>query len=321
MPADAVETERSCRNCGSPLAGPYCSRCGQREVDPELPLRELLSDFLSSFFDWDSRFFLTLRHLAFRPGKVTAEYLAGRRARYASPLRLYFVTSVLFLVALNWVTVPAVEFAGPHDEAVEAGEALRAAAAGGAGETAEAGGAGETTTTPDGGKAAQGAEGEEPGTVTELGWFEGRLRKGNEALERELERNPEAALERLLRAWGWAMFLLVPAFAWLLGLFFRGAERPYSHHLVFALHLHAFLFLVAASAFLLARGSPGIPRTSMSLALLLWGAIYPVPAMRRVYGQGRIVTALKAYTALGIHGWLLAVGVAAVTLAVLFLAA
>lgn len=88
-----------CLNCGTPLRGPYCHRCGQEDRDPAPPLRVLLSDLLEAALDWDSRLLVTLRELLFRPGRPTAAYNAGRRASRASPLRLYVAVSVLFVAA------------------------------------------------------------------------------------------------------------------------------------------------------------------------------------------------------------------------------
>ena len=43
-----------------------------------------------------ARSFQTLRLLIARPGALTVEFLAGRRARYISPVRLYLTCSLLF---------------------------------------------------------------------------------------------------------------------------------------------------------------------------------------------------------------------------------
>jgi hypothetical protein len=42
---------------------------------------ELAGDFLEDFFVWDSGIWNTLIPLLFRPGFVTAEFLAGRKVR------------------------------------------------------------------------------------------------------------------------------------------------------------------------------------------------------------------------------------------------
>ena len=91
-----------CLNCGTTLQGPFCHYCGQPDKNllrffPVL-LRELMEDFL----DFDSRFMRTMKPLLFRPGKLTRDYLDGRRFRYTPPLRLYIFSSIacFFMAAL-----------------------------------------------------------------------------------------------------------------------------------------------------------------------------------------------------------------------------
>jgi membrane-associated HD superfamily phosphohydrolase len=50
----------------------------------------------------DSKLLRTLLPFWFRPGKLTNEYLAGKRVRYISPFRLFIFWMTLFLVIFNW---------------------------------------------------------------------------------------------------------------------------------------------------------------------------------------------------------------------------
>ena len=96
--ADARSSE--CLNCGTPLSGPFCAGCGQRDIPPYPSVRELAVDAVSEFSGWDGRLASTVRALVLYPGLLTHEFLEGRRARYISPLRLYLTASlVYFLVA------------------------------------------------------------------------------------------------------------------------------------------------------------------------------------------------------------------------------
>ena len=89
-----------CLNCGASLSGLFCASCGQRDLPPYPSVRELAVDAVSEFSGWDGRLASTLRALIQRPGKLTHEFLEGRRVRYISPLRLYLMASlVYFLIA------------------------------------------------------------------------------------------------------------------------------------------------------------------------------------------------------------------------------
>ncbi len=81
LPPERLAGSFECLNCGTVLQGPFCHYCGQPDKNfmrffPVL-LRELLEDFL----DFDSRFMRTMKPLLFKPGKLTRDYLDGRRFR------------------------------------------------------------------------------------------------------------------------------------------------------------------------------------------------------------------------------------------------
>jgi hypothetical protein len=100
MPSSSAESE-TCLNCGEPLVGAYCAQCGQQNIDRRQPFWKLLGDILHETFDFDSRVARTLAALLIRPGFLTLEYCAGRRAKYSPPLRLYIFVSVLFFLSLT----------------------------------------------------------------------------------------------------------------------------------------------------------------------------------------------------------------------------
>ena len=99
----------SCANCGEPLQGEFCHRCGQSAHDPVRSFGHALEEVFESFWHLDGRIFRTLRALL-APGRLALDYLAGHRVRYVAPLRLFVVLSVLtFFVARLAV------HAGPDD--------------------------------------------------------------------------------------------------------------------------------------------------------------------------------------------------------------
>ena len=86
-------TDRKCANCNEPLNGEYCAACGQHVVDIDVPLRKFLAESIHESFALDSKLFRTLKPLLFKPGFLTQEYLAGRRARYVPPISLNICSS------------------------------------------------------------------------------------------------------------------------------------------------------------------------------------------------------------------------------------
>ena len=80
----------------------FCSQCGQKNLQSSLNLLILLKDVFSVVFSMDSKLLRTLLPFWFQPGKLTNEYLAGKRVRYISPFRLFIFWMTLFLVIFNW---------------------------------------------------------------------------------------------------------------------------------------------------------------------------------------------------------------------------
>ena len=90
-----------CLNCGTRLRGQYCGTCGQRSQSRLIRLWELIADAFGDLFELDSRLWRTLIPLVIRPGKLTRDYLKGRRARYMPPFRMYLVLSLVFFLGLQ----------------------------------------------------------------------------------------------------------------------------------------------------------------------------------------------------------------------------
>jgi len=94
-------SDNKCLNCAEPVQGNYCSNCGQKFQPTKLPLRLYLEDTVETLFNIDNRVFKTLKDLLIKPGKITRDYIAGQRATYLPPLRIYISISVIyFLIAL-----------------------------------------------------------------------------------------------------------------------------------------------------------------------------------------------------------------------------
>lgn len=89
----------ACANCGTPLQGAYCHACGQ-SAHVHRTLLHLAEELLHGTLHFETKAWRTLPALLFRPGRLTREYIEGRRARYVSPLALF-----LFMVFLMFFTL------------------------------------------------------------------------------------------------------------------------------------------------------------------------------------------------------------------------
>lgn len=104
-PADtAAEADAAaCPSCGAPLGGDYCQRCGEKRPGArDLTLRHFLREATQELTSLEhSKLLRTLRALLFRPGHLSAEWVAGRRNLYAKPLNLYLAIFALSLFAFS----------------------------------------------------------------------------------------------------------------------------------------------------------------------------------------------------------------------------
>ncbi|MDP4262309.1 MAG: DUF3667 domain-containing protein [Bacteroidota bacterium] len=90
--------ERDCLNCGTTLYGRYCHICGQENLEPKESVWQLVTHFFNDITHFDGKFFTTLKVLLLRPGFLSKEYMAGRRASYLNPIRMYVFTSAIFFL-------------------------------------------------------------------------------------------------------------------------------------------------------------------------------------------------------------------------------
>ena len=279
----------ACLNCEAPLTGPFCSACGQRDVPPYPSVRDLVVDAFWELSGWDGRFASTVRALVQQPGLLTREFLEGRRARYISPLRLYLMASLVYFVL--------------------AAAAPKASLTSGA--LAEVGGragtsAGNATLSrPERvGIAAKGA----------LTSDEAVSPADRAAALRDAERAPALMRPFLRRALGdpkgfkrgvvetmpRMLFALLPIFAAIIALFYRG--RKYPEHLYFAIHFHAFLFLALGASALLRFTRLPLLAAAAGIIAVLWIPVYATLAFRRVYGGSVLRTLAKEAVIAAIYG-------------------
>jgi Protein of unknown function (DUF3667) len=92
-----------CLNCGTKLLDTFCQHCGQKDIPKRQTLGELLTNFISSFWSYEGKFFKTLKFLIIKPGFLATEYNAGKRESYYHPARMYVFISFVFFLLLSIV--------------------------------------------------------------------------------------------------------------------------------------------------------------------------------------------------------------------------
>jgi len=95
-----------CLNCDTELQGQWCHHCGQKARSEVRHFGSVFTDILDTVFEYDNRIWRTLVPLYFKPGRLTRDYMAGKRARYVLPFRLFFVLSIVSFLALQLLALP-----------------------------------------------------------------------------------------------------------------------------------------------------------------------------------------------------------------------
>ncbi len=102
---DGPAAHGTCANCGTALTGAYCHACGQ-SAHVHRSVAHIFEEFAHGIWHFDSKAWRTLPLLVFRPGKLTREYVHGRRARYIAPLALFLFTVFLMFFVFGMIGGP-----------------------------------------------------------------------------------------------------------------------------------------------------------------------------------------------------------------------
>ncbi|MFD2146452.1 DUF3667 domain-containing protein [Mucilaginibacter antarcticus] len=92
--------EDDCANCGAELKGKFCHTCGQENLELKENFGHMMTHAISDYFHFDHQFFHTIRPLVSQPGKLTIEYMAGRRVQYLHPVKMYIFISLVYFLLL-----------------------------------------------------------------------------------------------------------------------------------------------------------------------------------------------------------------------------
>jgi Protein of unknown function (DUF3667) len=100
-----------CHNCHTVLSVEtnFCPHCGQENHDLKVPLGHLAFEVFEGFTHFDTKFYNTMKAIFLSPGKITKDFLEGRRGRYVPPVRLYFLVAFVFFLALDKMIDNAVD--------------------------------------------------------------------------------------------------------------------------------------------------------------------------------------------------------------------
>ena len=306
-----LDSSAACRSCGTAVIGKYCHQCAEATHPHPPSAGEFVHEFIGHYVALEGKLWRTLVLLVSRPGELTRQYLHGRRIPYLEPLRLYLTLSLIFFALVKTVGINLPQLTVSNGEVgLQYVQTVKL----------EVGGKwGQATAT---GKIRMYDDPGETGVTGAVAALTAALGSINPAWQDNVAHfHSLSAAERSARLnHGFAanlpymLIAALPLFALFLKLIYRRTGRHYGEHLVFALHVNAFAFLLASlmvilpgSAAWVAMAMHGDELRLVSFAdylqiiPLCWLLAYLPWAMQRVYGGTRRVTAVRWLVLLAAH--------------------
>jgi len=327
-----------CLNCGTELKGPFCYYCGQPDRNFMRFFPALLRDLMEDLFDLDSRFMRTLKPLLFRPGRLTKDFMNGRRFRYTPPMRLYIFSSIAFFLLAALLSSNAIELGNEigsggivqittdNEEQHQKGEEALNQLPPDLREQIDVDQAIPDSVSENGETDETWFESNDisfndkpwdretnPVDIPWLpGWLNDRINdevEGSPEKAKQINENPNLIVDKVFDILPATMFILLPFVALIFKFWYLFAKRYYVEHLIFSLHNHSFIFTCLIVMLLLEVienrfAGTGLAAGEMAMQWLAigvfaWIPVYLLISLRVVYQQGWLLTFGKFF-AIGI---------------------
>jgi len=283
LAAKKLAGSANCLNCATELKGPFCYFCGQPDRNFMRFFPALLRDLMEDLLDLDSRFMRTLKPLLFKPGRLTRDYMNGRRFRYAPPMRLYVFSSIVFFLLAAFLSGDTIS-----TKRIKSDDNII--------DTSEFSFNDESWDRET-----------NPVDIKWLpDWVNDRINdeiEGSPQKAQQIEDNPNLIVDKVFDILPATMFVLLPVVALIFKFWYLFSKRYYVEHLIFSLHNHSFIFvslvlilLVSVTGELLTGSGYFAAATGVGwllTAISVWIPIYMLISLRVVYQQNWFLTAGK----------------------------
>jgi hypothetical protein len=295
-------------NCRAEVLGKYCHHCGESTKIHSPTAGEFLHEFIGHFIALEGKLLGTVRALVLSPGRLTADFLHGRRVPYINPLRLYLTLSLVMfgLIKLYGVDLPKVFVDSKEFGATYSHDSLGPRIPG----QPEAVNLTVKWVSDDG---------KELGSVRTMSQLFGRVNETwaknlDQFMSAPADKNAETLNHGFLANLPYMLIGSLPLFALYLKVIYWRSQRHYGEHLVFAMNFTAFVFLLASLMILMpgnlvwwgimtATHNIGLvsPWDWLQLVPLAWVVAYLSVALRRIYGGGRLAAWTRSLLLLSLH--------------------
>lgn len=270
----------NCPNCNFHLIPEhkFCPECGQKRFDAnDFSFRHFLVHSVVDYFHADGGFLKSLWHLIIKPGRLTCDYLEGKRNRQMHPFKLLMFITIIYFLLFSTFFLNHNTYEKKQHQGLKAGNDLILTMPG------------NKEISVDSAKIIIEKVGLDP--------FVDSITQGESWLIRTMTKKiillvidgQDALKENLVHKASKVVFLLIPVLALLLKLIYIRRKRLYYDHLIFSLHFHAFLFIILILYIFLSF----IPWGEILYLILGIISIYLYISLYQVYKQSYFKTLLK----------------------------
>ncbi|MEI6681057.1 MAG: DUF3667 domain-containing protein [Bacteroidota bacterium] len=267
-----------CLNCDTYLDSRqlFCPHCGQKRIEHEdMSFSHLIGESFLDYFHFDSKFFRTIVPLIVRPGFLTREFMKGKRKSYLEPFKLFLVISVIYFLLLPLGGESTLEQVNQENGiSVTRGTIKKQPF------SYSLEGIPVTQTGQDSIRRQIDSTGIKPFVDKRYAKYGWPVRMFLRQAIKIMIYSSQSFKTTLEHTASKMIFLLIPVFALLLKLVYLKSKRLYFEHLVFSLHVHAFIFLVLTMVLLIEFMTP-----VRLLYILLLFLLYLFLAMKNNYGE------------------------------------
>ncbi len=207
--------DNKCRNCNHLLNGDFCSACGQKNTQVNLGIVHFIKIALNEVVGYDTRLKKTFKYIFTQPGMITKRHNEGARNSFVQPMRLYLFISLVMFLSINLT------------------------------------GARVTSTTESSTETVSVKIYKQP--EIPLSFYFDITSDNSDVYNDKIKyiadtnRYPELN-QQIVNGFSYAMFLLLPFFAVFTKLLLLNKHRSYVEHLIFSIHFHVFIFIIATIA-------------------------------------------------------------------------
>lgn len=264
----------------------YCPNCSQENHDLKIPFKHFVEEILEGIFHFDSKVWLSIKTLFFYPGKITKDFLAGKRVSFVPPIRLYVFFSFVFFFCLNLTLdkknedkniTELLKFEAQDDSLNIEIDSFKKAI--------------ETDTL----------------SITK------EQKEGRDKIKQIINlkgKDVNIINQTIYKYMSFALFLLLPIFALIMKLVYYRSHKFYYEHFIAAIHYHVMIFIILLIS--LAIYKLDLP-VFLNIGVFIAAFIYFIYSLKVVYEKSWANSILKAILIFILYGFILLIVAVSIT--------